>query len=163
MILQIGLYSTQLEDQDKDETMDNQMMLSMIECLCKSISFLVQWATDNERRKALLACGSCDVQNDSKHTGEHDFTARIIALSKVVMEFLESDNVSNLAHHKFDIYLGCLLDLYRMPSVANGFETDTVAFYDWWIRLENSFLCTSRASSKRRKRTDSDGRKGRIR
>lgn len=121
--------------------MDNQIKLSMIECLCKSISFLVQWATDNEMRKAPSACDSIGVQNDNKHTGEHDFTARIITLSKVVMEFLESDNVPNLAPHKFDDkIIGCLLDVYRMPSVANGFETDTVAFYDWWRRLIQSWI-----------------------
>jgi hypothetical protein len=27
-----------------------------------------------------------------------------------------------------------------MPSVANDFETDTVAFYDWWRRLIQSWI-----------------------
>jgi hypothetical protein len=119
------------KDED-DATMENHIKTSMIEDLCKSLSFLVRWETENEMQNA-TANRSSDAQKAKDN--EYSKALTIVNLSKAIMEFLDSDNASNLSPEELDrIVHGGLLDMYRIPSVANGFDIETVAFYDWWRR-----------------------------
>jgi len=127
------------EDDAAMENHSNMTMSMIIEDLCKNISFLVRQETENELQNAQNAKDIDDSSKAAAHT--------IVNLSKAIMEFLDnSDNASNrLSPDELDrIIHGCLLDIYRMPSVVNDFDTDTVAFYDWWRRRIKDWIILTR-------------------
>ena len=117
------------------EQLNYRRSKSMICDLCRNLSILVQMENENETQTA-SANKSYDAQEaeDTANNVNDDFRVRmIINLSKVIMDFLGTDNAPNLPPEEVDhIVLGCLLDTYRLPSVANVFESETADFYEWW-------------------------------
>ncbi len=128
------------------EVMENRMKTLMIVDLCQSLSFLVRWETQMETQNESANLSRRDVRDDGDN--EDDVccddvcrTRMIIDLSKVIMEFLDTENALSLSPEELDrMVLGCLLDTYRIPSIVNDFETDTVAFYDWWRKRIKSSI-----------------------
>jgi hypothetical protein len=114
--------------------MDNHMLSKVIKNLCKSLSFLVQWENENEQRRT-SAKRSGDIHRANEND---DVAARIINLSKVIMEYLDKYG-STLSPKELDhIVQQCLVDVYGMPSVVNGFKNDILAFYEWWSRIKRN-------------------------
>jgi len=111
----------------------------MIEDLCKSLSCLVGCEIEKEQRKATTAKRS----GDSRKAEDDDdsTTTRIVNLSKEIMESLDTGSASDLSPEELDPSLRrCLFDVYHMPSVINGFQTETVAFYSWWRRRMKGWI-----------------------
>ena len=138
--------TTTTTDEDADATMENHSnkTLSMIiEDLCKNLSVLVRRETANVLQNA----------PNAKDNDDSKATATIVNLSKTIMEFLDSDNLASslLSPEQLDrIIHGCLLDIYRLPLVANDFDTETIAFYDWWrCRIKDWIIPTREPSSSR--------------
>ncbi len=106
--------------------MELQTKLSLIEQLCKSISFQVRWLTRKEEQRRRIK--QAPDEDDERVT-----ICRLLNLSKQVMDYIDVNLASKLPSEKLDeIIRGSLLGLYRLPSVAKKFETETLGFYDWW-------------------------------
>ena len=138
-----------MDNQKNKEQMDHDIKTSLIEGLCKNISFLVEWANKNE--DTISREEDSQTENENENENGDNSIRRIINLTVEVMEFIDAEQASNLSADKLDeIVHGCLLDAYRMPSVANGFQIETVAFYDWWGRLIKGWIQCPNPPSHRR-------------
>lgn len=114
----------------------------MIEHLCKLILSIVTRENENEEWRAnerLLGkfeknTNNYDISQFKKKSADSDnIIPRIINLSKDVMKFLDDDTMSELSPNQIDqIIYESLLSVYRMPSVVKSFETEVLAFHDWW-------------------------------
>lgn len=138
-----------MDNQTNKEQMDHEIKTSLIEGLCKNISFLVEWANQNE--DIISREEYSQTENGNENESGDSSIRRIINLTVEVMEFIDAEQASKLSADKLDeIVHGCLLDVYRMPSVANGFQIETVAFYDWWGRLIKGWIQCPNPPSHRR-------------
>lgn len=128
-----------VRDECLTDAIDNHMKILMIVDLCQSLSFLVRRESQNQYTKK-YNCKKSAAEDDDYYND--DSRARmIIELSKVIMQFLDTENASNLPPEDIDqMVLECLLDTYRIPSIVNEYETETIAFYEWWRRLIKSWI-----------------------
>jgi len=119
--------------------MELNTKVSLIEILCKNISFQVRWVVNknsNEEEKRKLTDRVAGNEHKPSDDDEQITIRRVIKLSKDVMELVDFDLASRLPTEKLDdIIRGSLLGLYSIPSVVKSFETETIGFYDWWGHL----------------------------
>ena len=110
--------------------MELKSKILFVEYLSKQISFQVRWLTMNERRNS-----TADGKGSESTPDVTAIILRILNLSKQVMEFIDVDVASQLPSERLDeIIRDSLLELYRLPSVAEKFQAETLAFYNWWGR-----------------------------
>ena len=119
--------------------MDYCIATSMAVDLCRNLSFLVGWENENETQK---------LSTNDGNRRNHSCARTILALSRLIMEFLATDIALNLPVEEIDrMVLEGLLNAYRLPSVVNNFETETINFYEWW-RHRIKFWIEGRFSTK---------------
>eukprot|EP00531_Pseudo-nitzschia_arenysensis_P007140 CAMPEP_0116119164 /NCGR_PEP_ID=MMETSP0329-20121206/2492_1 /TAXON_ID=697910 /ORGANISM="Pseudo-nitzschia arenysensis, Strain B593" /LENGTH=454 /DNA_ID=CAMNT_0003612841 /DNA_START=68 /DNA_END=1433 /DNA_ORIENTATION=+ len=125
------------------DSIDNHMKILMIADLCQSLSFLVRRESQMESQNQSTSTHNCkkSATEDKDYYGDGSRARMIIELSKIIMQFLDTENTSNLPPEEIDrMVLECLLDTYRIPSIVNEFETETLDFYAWWRRRIKSWI-----------------------
>ncbi len=116
------------------KTMELKSKILFVEHLCKQISLQVRWLTMNERRNATADGKVSEISPDVTA-----IIVRILNLSNQIMEFIDADVVSQLPSKKLDeIIRDSLVGLYRLPAVAEKFQAETLAFYNWWGRMDET-------------------------
>lgn len=125
------------QTKQETETVENDVRKPMIETMWQSLSVLVDRETEKGAKKARTNPPG-NVPNSKEHSEEKIRNQTIVSLSQSITDCLDTASNSLSPDELDDIVRGCLLETYRLPLIANGFPTETAAFYDWWrCRIKN--------------------------
>ena len=158
MIVATPTTSTSNNTSTKTSTvMEKNYKLLLIEELCKNLSVLLARSEidkhhqHNETETNKGTPNDDDDSSNRNNNKKNSVASRFVRLSKTVMEFIDYEHeheheckrettatttsslTKSISAEQLDrIITGCLLNIYRVSSVVNGFPGDTMAFFDWW-------------------------------